>query len=230
MLTLCFSCTDELVAEPIKSITGALLGVEVLTRFNADCFTDTVSGVMSARSIRGREAKRPLLFYLLNKIEAKSDFFLSEGLVCAINIDFDMAGLLVMEPELSDRLNKLPFIRFQVSERFPNLSHASNNPLLKEFGERYHLWLADLGAGGTNLEAVQSGLFKCVKVDKYFYQSYRNSLLLPVMINRVHRYCDQIIVTGVEDLSQLGNIERGITGIQGDVYKSVPFCGVETLT
>lgn len=223
VLDLCVQVRSQSIAEPIRTIAGELLGVELLTRldssFDVECFISRLS----------ESSKRQLLLHQLRKVQAKSAFFLAHDLVCGINIDFDMAGIIIKDMEVSTVLDSLSFVRLEVSEHFPNLSDGFKNPLLKVLSQNYRLWLDDIGAGNANLEALQSGVFECVKIDKQFYWENSTSIMWPIIIKNISQYCDQIIVEGVETQHQLSTLGEGITGIQGYLYKSVSFSNVENL-
>ncbi|WP_421670325.1 EAL domain-containing protein [Rahnella sp. EDr1-12] len=229
MLKLCIAVETYSIAEPITSTKGKLLGVELLTRIDTGGITESEFDMEYFIARLTEDSKRSLLLSQLEEVQAKAQFFIEYRLLCSINIDFDMAQIILKDTEVSTLLGALPFVRLEISERFPNLSDGMKNPLLKELSQRYPLWLDDLGAGNANLEALQSGVFECVKVDKRFYWNNCNSLMWPIIIKNISQYCDQIIIEGVENQHQLSKISQGITGIQGYIYKSVPFSKVETL-
>lgn len=229
MLKLCIAVETHLIAEPITSTDGKLLGVELLTRIDTGGITESTFEMKYFIARLTEDSKRSLLLSQLDEVQTKAQFFIKYGLVCSINIDFDMAGIIIKDTEVSTLLGRLPFVRLEISERFPNLSDGMKNPLLNELSQRYLLWLDGLGAGYANMEAVQTGMFKCVKVDKKFYWNNRNSLMWPVIVRNISEHCEQIIIEGVENHNQLSKIGEGITGVQGYLYKSVPFTKVETL-
>lgn len=229
MLKLCIAVETHSIAEPITRKDGKLLGVEMLTRLDTG---GLIEGSLDIECFIGRlleDSKRQLLLYQLEQVRDKASFFMEHGLICSINIDFTMAGIILKDKEVSTLLAVLPFVRLEISERFPNLSDGMKNPLLRALCERYTLWLDDLGAGHANMEAVQTGMFTCIKVDKKFYWSNRDSLMWPIIIRNISEHCEQIIIEGVENHNQLSKIGEGITGVQGYIYKSVPFSKVETL-
>ena len=184
MLDLCVQVRSQSIAEPIRTITGELLGVELLTRLDSSF---DVEGFISRLS---EGSKRQLLLHQLRKVQAKSAFFIDHGLVCSINIDFDMAGIIIKDMEVSTVLDSLSFVRLEISENFPNLSDGFKNPLLKVLSQNYRLWLDDIGAGNANLEALQSGVFECVKIDKQFYWENSTSIMWPIIIKNISQYCD----------------------------------------
>ncbi|MGC6388842.1 EAL domain-containing protein [Ewingella sp. S1.OA.A_B6] len=230
MQKLCFSIDCEYVAEPIVCRNGSLLGVEVLTRFSTRGMLE--GKLDAAKFIIGMkvDSKRQLLLSQLHEIKNQAAFFLRSGLVCSINIDFDMAGIILKNQQVIALLNVLPFVRLEISENFPNLSDGIRNPLLKTLGGLYHLWLDDLGAGNSNMEAVQAGCFECVKIDKNFFWEHGHSRMFPILIRKLSLYTKQIIVEGVESEQQLKRLKQHpITGTQGYLNKAVPLCEMQTL-
>ncbi|KAA9001047.1 EAL domain-containing protein [Affinibrenneria salicis] len=231
MLKLRFSILCEYIAEPIRELDGKLLGVEVLTRFNTGSFTQ---GRIDAEYFVSRlivDTKRRLLTSQLQEIGRKAAFFIRYRLLCSVNIDFDMASIILDNQEVRDLLDNLPFVRLEISERFPNLDAGMKNPTLKALKERYGcLWLDDLGVGNANYEAVQSCCFETVKIDKSFFWHHCNTQMWPAILHNIGLYCDRIIIEGVESYDHLAQMhEQGNIGIQGFLYKGVPLSLVETL-
>lgn len=76
-----------------------------------------------------------------------SDWFIANNVLLSINIDFDLASVIVSDDSTDQMLDDMPFLRLEIMETFSNLSDGMNNPLLRELAERYPLWLDDLGSG-----------------------------------------------------------------------------------
>jgi len=230
MLKLSFEVQTHSIAEPITTTDGKLLGVEMLTRLEAGgLLTKGAFNMQYFMDGLLEESKRLLLMDQIQQIKGKAEFFIKRGLVCSINVDFHMAVIILKDSAVSTLLDELPFIRLEISEQFPNLSDGLKNPLLRALGKRYVLWLDDLGSGHANMEAVQSGIFECIKVDKQFYWKNSKLLIWPNIIRTISNYCESIIIEGVETTEQRSTMVEGIAGIQGYIYKSVPFAKIERL-
>ncbi|MDQ1214964.1 hypothetical protein [Pantoea anthophila] len=57
----------------------------------------------------------------LQLIKKKDKHFLTNDILCSIRIDFDIAGLLIEDAEISTLAKSMPFLRLKVYENFPNI-------------------------------------------------------------------------------------------------------------
>ncbi|ADU72280.1 EAL domain-containing protein [Pantoea sp. At-9b] len=165
----------------------------------------------------------------LNIISHKTAYFQNNNILCSISIDFDMAAILIQEEEIADLAKSKPFLRLEISEGFPNLSDGRSNRVLQALAEEYRLWLGDLGSGESSLRALQENLYDAVKIDNDFFKIYSNSGIWPVVIKNIMRYCQFIIIEGVESTEQYHAIEKDIKAVQGGFFKSVRFENIESL-
>ncbi|WP_121575597.1 EAL domain-containing protein, partial [Brenneria alni] len=156
--------TRHYVIEPIYSCQNRLFAMELLTRFNDE-------GPYSEKRIQqmNTSEKQTLLLDQLESITEKKCYFIDNNILLSINIDFTMAMFLSQDAYTKILLDKLPFIRLEISENFPNLNDGKRNPLLAKLYERYLLWLDDFGSGSANIYAVSQSVFQYVKLDKIFY-------------------------------------------------------------
>lgn len=219
----------EFVAEPIVSLDEKMLGVELLTRF-----TDENARVISPEYVIAgwtAELKRSFLYEQFSQINHHAQWFDKHGLSCSVNIDHMMAVLLLNDAVLQSSLESLPFVTLEITEHFPNLEQGIQNPVLRGLkSEGFSLWLDDLGAGNANVAALVSGCFDVVKLDRCFFREQIQKPTFPILISNIKKYCDKIVIEGVEDRQYI-NLLRGedIWGLQGYLFKSVPFHKVEKL-
>ncbi|EMW2199727.1 EAL domain-containing protein [Enterobacter hormaechei] len=220
---------SEFIAEPIMNLEGKLLGVELLTRF----ISESKQPLHPASVISGWDfdQKRLFLYVQLGVIATKQDWFEQNGLFCSLNIDYDMATLMRHDGLLQITVNSMPFIRLEVSEEFPGLEHGLHNPILKALSQSVNpLWLDDLGAGNANVASLLEGYFEVVKIDRRFFNDQIDKPTFPLLIKNIKKYCDKIVVEGVESRQHLDILqEAGIWGVQGYLFKSVPFHTIEKL-
>lgn len=217
------------IAEPIMTTTGQLVGCELLTRFHREDLPVLNSRYyIMAMSVEG---KRNLLMQQLEAIEAKAGWFRDYRLFCTVNIDSIQARLCVIDSEVKNLLLKLDFIRLEIEENFEGLEYGINQPLLKSLldnGNR--LFLDDLGAGRANLAALTTGCYEAVKLDRAFYRHEVQKPTFDVLMKNIMRYCDRIIIEGVEEKGELEILnDAEVWGVQGYLYRSVIFHKVEVL-
>ncbi|PWC17748.1 diguanylate phosphodiesterase [Brenneria corticis] len=207
------------VMEPIYSCQNRLFAMELLTRFNDQ-------GLYSEKYIQRMSSseKQALLVNQLESITEKQCYFIDNSILLSVNIDFAMAMFLSQDSYTRNLLDKLPFIRLEISENFPNLSDGLRNPLLAKLYERYLLWLDDFGSGNANIYALSQSTFSYVKLDKNFYwEMIRNGKehTLPVLISNIKKYCQGVIIEGVQNHSEYFLLKTcGIDGMQGHIYPS----------
>ncbi|MEE9714325.1 hypothetical protein V4826_05765 [Escherichia coli] len=72
--------------------------------------------------------------------------------------------------------------------------------------------------------------FEVVKVDRCFFnEQVQNPTFYP-LIASIQKHCDKIIIEGIENREHMGLLrEVGIWGLQGYLFKSVPFKNVDSL-
>ncbi|MDX7607429.1 EAL domain-containing protein [Klebsiella quasipneumoniae] len=220
---------SEFIAEPIMNIEGKLLGVELLTRF----VSESKRPLHPAFVISGWDfdQKRLFLYKQFGVIASKQDWFEHHGLFCSLNIDYDMATLLRHDGLLQLTVSSMPFIKLEVSEEFPGIEQGLKSPILKSLCQGVNsLWLDDLGAGNANVASLLEGYFEVVKIDRHFFNEQIDKPTFPLLIKNIKRYCDKIVVEGVESRQYLDLLQEvGIWGVQGYLFKSVPFHKVEKL-
>ncbi|MCM7640178.1 hypothetical protein M8S23_22475, partial [Enterobacter roggenkampii] len=78
--------------------------------------------------------------------------------------------------------------------------------------------------------SLMEGYFEVVKVDRCFFnEQVQNPTLYP-LIASIQKHCDKIIIEGIENREHMGLLrEVGIWGLQGYLFKSVPFKNVDSL-
>ncbi|AJJ11805.1 EAL domain protein [Yersinia rohdei] len=208
------------VCEPIHKQDGSLLAVELLSRFSArsvdlpidiECFIKELS----------IDEKTDLFKDQLQAVKTCRDWFIANNVFLSINIDFDLASVIVTDDSIRLLLDGMPFLRLEIMETFSNLSDGMNNPLLCELAAHYPLWLDDLGSGGATLNAVTANIFEYVKIDKHFFWQH-NKNTFPILINNLKKYCLGIIVVGVENQDELEQLKSSnIDAMQGYLFNQL---------
>lgn len=217
------NATFGFLAVPVVDRTGTVLAIKIRT--------DSASPEKRYRQSRTRSKaeKRKLLKDQLLLVQLKTAYFQKNNILCCIKIDFDMADLLTKDTEIMDLARSKSFLRLEISEDFPNLSDGKNNRLLKTLSDNYKLWLGDLGAGQASLKALHDNLYDAVKVNESFFKFYSNSIIWPIIIKNLMRYCKCIIIIGKENYDQSLNVQNDISAIQLSGCKIIPFADIDKL-
>ncbi|WP_407214341.1 EAL domain-containing protein [Enterobacter hormaechei] len=138
---------------------------------------------------------------------------------------------LLIRTFLRQTFESMPFIKLELSEHFPGLDKGLKSPLLKSLSQGVNgLWLDDLGAGNANVVSLMEGYFEVVKVDRCFFNEQVQKPTFNQLIASIKKHCDKIIIEGIENRDHMGLLrEVGIWGLQGYLFKSVPFKNVDLL-
>ncbi|VDZ86533.1 EAL domain-containing protein [Kluyvera intermedia] len=217
------------IAEPIVSIDEKLLGVELLTRFiSPDGRPLHPESVISSWDL---DRKRLFLYEQCGNITSMQKWFERKNLFCTLNIDQQMAFLIRHDYILRQTFESMPFIKLELSENFPGLDKGLKSPLLKSLSQGVNgLWLDDLGAGNSHVVSLIEGYFEVVKIDRIFFNEQVKKPTFYELIVLIKKYCDKIVIEGIEDRKSMEILrEVGIWGLQGYLFKSIPFENVDSL-
>ncbi|ELY2046697.1 EAL domain-containing protein [Enterobacter hormaechei] len=217
------------IADPIVSIDERLLGVELLTRFIAsDGRPLHPEFVISSWDL---DRKRLFLYEQCGNIATMQTWFERKNLFCTLNIDQKMAFLIRHDYILRQTFESMPFIKLELSEHFPGLDKGLKSPLLKSLSQGVNgLWLDDLGAGNANVVGLIEGYFEVVKIDRIFFNEQVKKPTFNQLIASIKKHCGKVIIEGIENREHLGILrEVGVWGLQGYLFKSVPFKNVDLL-
>lgn len=217
------------IAEPIMTTSGQLIGCELLTRFHREDLPVLNSKYfIMAMDIEG---KRELLKQQLQAIEVRASWFRDHRLFCTVNVDTVQARLCVFDRDIIQLLDKLEFVRLEISEDFEGLEKGIEHPILKTLlNVGYRLFLDDLGSGRANVAALTTGCYEAVKLDRAFYRQEVQKPTFNVLMKNIMKYCPYVIVEGVEQRQELPVLhDAGVTAVQGYLYRSVNFLKVDTL-
>ncbi|ELY2592659.1 EAL domain-containing protein [Cronobacter sakazakii] len=217
------------IAEPIMTTSGQLIGCELLTRFHREDLPVLNSKYfIMAMAVEG---KKELLKQQLEAVEVYAAWFRDNRLFCTVNVDTVQARLCVFDRDIIQLMDKLEFVRLEISEDFEGLEKGVEHPILRTLlNVGYRLFLDDLGSGGANVAALTTGCYEAVKLDRAFYRQEVQKPTFNVLMKNIMKYCPYVIVEGVEQRQELTVLrDAGVTAVQGYLYRSVPFHKVNSL-
>ncbi|HDX8630437.1 TPA: EAL domain-containing protein [Klebsiella michiganensis] len=209
--------------------SGQLVGCELLTRFHREDLPVLNSKYfIMAMTVAG---KKELLKQQLETVEVHASWFREHRLFCTVNVDTVQARLCVFDRDIIQLLDKLDFMRLEISENFEGLELGINHPVLKTLlNVGYRLFLDDLGSGRANVAALTTGCYEAVKIDRAFYREEVQKPTFNVLMKNIMKYCPYVIVEGVEQRQELPVLRNaGVTAVQGYLYRSVPFDKIQNL-
>lgn len=225
IVTLDKAWKTELLFLPARNGGGQLVGLEIIANVVGvdDAVRTPTTLVMSRLSA---EQEVILFREKLALLETCQIFFIQQQLIAWINITPAIAFALLTQKVLAEEAARFSFLEFTVNENFPEMNAINKNHLLVQLATLFPLVLANFGAGDASTQAVFSGLFKRVTLDKNFIQ--QQTLLLsfdPFMraiIAQVQPCCNAIMAAGVDNLQILERLEPwGLSAYQGLLWPAV---------
>ena len=194
--------TTNFIAEPIMTTSGQLVGCELLTRFHREDLPVLNSKYfIMAMTVEG---KKELLKQQLETVEVHASWFREHWLFCTVNVDTVQARVCVFDRDIIQLLDKLDFIRLEISENFEGLELGINHAVLKTLlNVGYRLFLDDLGSGNANAAALSTGCYEAVKLDRAFYRHEVQKPTFNILMKNIMKYCPYVIVEGVEQRQEL---------------------------
>ncbi|EOL8964495.1 EAL domain-containing protein [Cronobacter dublinensis] len=209
--------------------SGQLIGCELLTRFHREDLPVLNSKYfIMAMTVEG---KKELLKQQLEAVEVNAAWFRDNRLFCTVNVDTVQARLCVFDRDIIQLLDKLEFVRLEISEDFEGLEKGIEHPILRTLlNVGYRLFLDDLGSGQANVAALTTGCYEAVKIDRAFYRQEVQKPTFKVLMKNIMKYCPYVIVEGVEQRQELPLLrDAGVSAVQGYLYRSVNFSKVTSL-
>lgn len=211
---------------PVYSLDGHLLSVELLTHFSHSTANVAIPQELMLPQLCD-EQRITLLQTQINSIEKHHAFFSEQGVRVTLKIDDITAQAILASDFLKFRLDGLPWLELEIDESFPNLKLGKDNPGLMALSERFELSLADYGSGKAPSKAVYDDLFSRIKLDKGFIKDHINrrtfTPIITTVLSHIKPHCQQIIVQGVDDLHGLEKVCCcSFDGIQSSLFSPVP--------
>lgn len=225
IVTLDKAWKTELLFLPARNEQSKLIGLEIIANFvGVDDNVRTPTTLVTSR-LNG-EQEISLFREKLALLENCQIFFIQQQLIAWINITPAITVALLTQKSLADEVARFSFLELTVEENFPELNSVNNNHVLVQLANHFPLVLANFGAGDASTQAVFSGLFKRVVLDKNFIQ--QQALLLsfdPFMraiIAQVQPCCSMIMAAGVDNQQILERLEPwGLSAMMGALWSAV---------
>jgi len=205
------------VYEPIVKVTGRVLGFEMLTRRHqsdtALCDAEHLFSMLPA------QLKTEIFSEQVNIVASNAAYLRGQHVHVSLNVDVDIAEFIARSPSLKNTLRRLPFLRLEINEHFPELYLPCAQPLLTQLASCCALWLDDFGSVNYPIQQPQHDRFECIKLDKHYFWQYQDTESLSEVIQQLNQVCRGVIVEGIETPAQRkGLMNQGILGMQGYLW------------
>lgn len=201
-------CERAYTYQPIYKIDGRLMAVEVLTvvthpehpgqRIAPDRYFAEVAVRQRIDIVKEQ----------LAVLTAKQDFFSHNGILASVNVDGPTLLAMRQDPSLIAQIENTPWLRFELVEHI-RLPQDSSFAAICEFGP---LWLDDFGTGMANFSALSEVRYDYIKVARDLFIMLRKTPegrnLFELLIQLMNRYCQGVIVEGVETLEEWRDVQQ----------------------
>lgn len=218
--------TDEyhyqFIAEPVTSVAGQLLGVEMRTQLESKGLRTLHPELII--SMWRPEAKRDFLYAQLSAIAKQAAWIRRRGIFVSLPLyDEESAVLFSYDAALRGALSALPFVKLALSEKICSVRDEIT-------GTSNAIWLGDLGKGSADVSGLVARRYEAVKLETTFFNDEIVKPTFTILIKNLKKYCERIIVQGLENRRYIPVLqEAGIWGVQGTFCRPVPFLKVHTL-
>ncbi|MGD9426604.1 cyclic-guanylate-specific phosphodiesterase [Pantoea sp. NSTU24] len=225
-------CQRHYRFQPIYRVTGRLLAIELLTAVSHPGAPDQplspeawFAGLDIAQRLNVVHEQLALLMQW-------SSFFERHEVMASVNIDG--ASLLAIQhrPAMRHLIARLPWLRFELTEH-QALPQPEKVAKIAELGP---LWLDDFGSGMANFSALTELQYDYIKLSRDLFMLLNSSDegrgLFPTLLALINRYCNGVIVEGVETDAQWQQVKASSAiAAQGYFFsRPVPFSELDHLT
>lgn len=220
----CFSYELNLVFEPLYSIHGSMIAIEVLTCLQPLHGAPTLSKVDFFYALNNNLANK-VLRWQLNCLKTIYPWISSRNLLVSLNINRVMASAFIELVAYADILS--PFLRLEINEYFFNSSvEPENDVLFLALSSICPLWLDDFGTGTANLQALMTLNIEVIKLDAFIYKIFDKTIGGYVFIDALCQIASEagvlLAIEGVETSEQLSKIKGfGVWGVQGFFWEKI---------
>lgn len=233
IVTLDKDWKTELLFLPAKNGQGQLVGLEIIANFvGEDDGVRTPTTLVTSRLSAEQEIS--LFREKLALLENCQIFFIQQQLIAWINISPAICSALLTQTTLAEEAARFSFLEFTVDENFPQLNAVDKNHCLVQLANHFSLVLANFGAGDASTQAVFSGLFKRVTLDKNFIQQQAVLLsfdpFMRAITAQVQPCCVSMMAAGVDSEQILARLlPWGFSAFQGALWPAVDMASLTRL-
>ncbi|POP47240.1 EAL domain-containing protein [Superficieibacter electus] len=192
---------SDLLFLPARNGSGELAGLEVIATFSADR-ADVRFPVELLTHHLSSEQELCLFREKLELLATCQIFFIQQHLLAWIAITPVIVDALLTDAEFASLIERFPFLELTLNENYPGLDSLTETHPLVALSKRYPLVLANFGAGDTNMNAVFSGLFKRVALDKNFVQRQLSGIafepFMRALFAQISPFCESVMIAGID--------------------------------
>ena len=215
-------CERVYTWQPIYRIDGTLMAVEILTVVTHP--SSPGQRIAPDRYFAEVPVRKRLdvLEEQLAMLASKQAFFLQHNILASVNVDGPTLMAVRQDEGLQKLIATLPWIRFELVEHV-RLPQDSSFAAMCEFAP---LWLDDFGTGMANFSALSEVRYDYIKVARDLFimlrQTPEGRNLFTLLLQLMNRYCQGVIVEGVETLEEWRDVQRSPAAAAQGYFLSRP--------
>ncbi|PWK94860.1 EAL domain-containing protein (putative c-di-GMP-specific phosphodiesterase class I) [Pantoea allii] len=224
-------CQRRYTFQPIYKVSGRLLAVELLTAVTHPSEpTKNLSpeAYFSALEIAQR---LDIVQEQLELLAQWESFFACNNVMASVNIDGPSLSLIQHHLPIRSLITRLPWVRFELTEHHV----LPQEEMVAQMPELGPLWLDDFGSGMANFSALTELKYDYIKLSRELFILLRASdegqVLFPMLLSLINRYCNGVIVEGVETQHEWEQVKSSpAMAAQGYFFsRPAPFSELEHL-
>lgn len=225
-------CQRSYHFQPIYQVSGRLMAIELLTavshpsapedRLSPERYFDALEIPQRLSVVREQ----------LTLLSHWSHMFSDGNLVASVNIDGPTLLAIQQHPQIRNLIARLPWVRFELTEHHI----LPQEEIVAQMPELGPLWLDDFGSGMANFSALTELKYDYIKLSRELFMLLRKSdegrSLFSMLLALINRYCNGVIVEGVETEEEWQQVRRSpAMAAQGYFFsRPVPFSQLSSLT
>ncbi|MCP1206416.1 cyclic-guanylate-specific phosphodiesterase [Pantoea sp. B550] len=218
--------------QPIYRVTGRLLAIELLTAVYHPMAPER--NLSPEAWFAGLDIAQRLnvVYEQLELLAEWTAFFEHNDVVASVNIDGPSLLAIQHRPAIRRLIASLPWIRFELTEH-QALPQEEKVAKIPELGP---LWLDDFGSGMANFSALTELKYDYIKLSRDLFTmlgtTNEGRSLFSMLLALINRYCNGVIVEGVETEAQWQQVKASpAIAAQGYYFsRPVPFSELNHLT
>lgn len=216
---------SSFLCQPIYSIHGKLLAIELLCRFSS---TDSKLTMPTELVLNLLTPAQRLRFLNEQQLWASqhAQWFSEHQVILNIGVDERLVSILLENEPLRNAFKAQAFVQLSLSESFPQLSQGRNNPQLVALKQYFTLWLDNFGSGDVTMAPIFDHLFQWVKLDKNLFwqlsEGEHFAIVMPSLLRNVNRFCRNIVVDGLDNQDYFDSLRKtDVQGLKGLLWSGV---------
>lgn len=224
-------CERAYTYQPIYKTDGRLMAIEVLTVVtHPDHPGQRIAPDRYFAEVAVRQ-RIDVVKEQLAVLRASHAFFTHHQVLASVNVDGPTLLAMRQDAPLMALIETLPWLRFELVEHI-RLPKDASFAAICEFGP---LWLDDFGTGMANFSALSEVRYDYIKVARDLFIMLRKTPegrnLFTLLIQLMNRYCQGVIVEGVETLEEWRDVQNSPAHAAQGFFLSrpVPFTTLDEL-